>query len=148
MSTTITTLVRQHRDCDEAIEQVEACVRAKDWDAAAGAFARLESALQGNFSTEEQRLFPAFEQAVGFSNGPTAVMRHEHDEVRGLLDNAREWLELKDVAALAAELDTLVVLLQQHNVKEENVLFPMCQAQVKGLDTLLADFASGPAAHP
>ena len=147
MSTTITTLVRQHRDCDEAIEQVEACVRAKDWDAAAGAFARLESALQGNFSTEEQRLFPAFEQAVGFSNGPTAVMRHEH-EVRGLLDNAREWLELKDVAALAAELDTLVVLLQQHNVKEENVLFPMCQAQVKGLDTLLADFASGPAAHP
>ena len=90
MSTTITTLVRQHRDCDEAIEQVEACVRAKDWDTAAGAFARLESALQGNFSTEEQRLFPAFEQAVGFSNGPTAVMRHEHDEVRGLLDNARE----------------------------------------------------------
>ncbi len=146
MSTTIATLVQQHRDCDEAIEQVEACVRAKDWDAAAGAFARLESALQGNFRTEEQRLFPAFEQAVGFTNGPTAVMRHEHDEVRGLLDNAREWLELRDVSALAAELDTLVVLLQQHNVKEENVLFPMCQAQLKGLDTLLTESGTGQAA--
>jgi len=145
MSKTIETLVRQHRDCDSAIEQVEASVRAKDWGAAAAAFARLETALQGNFNTEEQRLFPAFEQAMGFSNGPTAVMRHEHDEVRGLLDNAREWLELQDISALAAELDTLVVLLQQHNVKEENVLFPMCQAQVRGLDSLLADASPGAA---
>jgi hypothetical protein len=38
------------------------------------------------------------------------------------------------------------VLLQQHNVKEENVLFPMCQAQVRGLDTLLADAGPGAAA--
>lgn len=139
MSSGIETLVRQHRDCDQALEDLEACLRNTDWEAAAGAFARLDAALQGNFSAEEDRLFPAFEQVAGSACGPTAMMRHEHDEVRGLLDNAREWLELRDANALAAEIDTLVVLLQQHNLKEENVLFPMCRARVPGLDALLAN---------
>lgn len=139
MSSAIETLVRQHRDCDQALEDLEACLRNPGWEAAAGAFARLEAALQGNFSAEEERLFPAFEQVVGSASGPTAMMRHEHDEVRALLDNAREWLQLRNANALAAELDTLVVLLQQHNLKEENVLFPMCRMRVPGLDALLAN---------
>ncbi|ODV42005.1 hemerythrin [Cupriavidus sp. UYMMa02A] len=139
MSSAIETLVRQHRDCDQALEALEACLRSQDWDAAAGAFARLEAVLQGNFWSEEERLFPAFERAAGSASGPTAMMRHEHGEVRALLGNAREWLELRDANALAAELDTLVVLLQQHNIKEENVLFPMCRAHVPDLDALLAN---------
>ncbi len=138
MSSAIETLVRQHRDCDQALEDLEACLRKPDWDAAAAAFGRLEAALQGNFSAEEDRLFPAFEQVAGAASGPTVVMRREHGEVRALLDNAREWLQLSDANALAAELDTLAVLLQQHNLKEENVLFPMCRAHVPGLDALLA----------
>jgi len=137
MTNGIEMLVHQHRECDEALEQLESCLRGTDWDTAESAFARLAAALQGNFDTEEARLFPAFEQAVGFDAGPTRVMRQEHAEVRALLENAREWLELRDANALSAELDTLVVLLQQHNVKEENVLFPMCRAQVQDLDSLL-----------
>ena len=138
MSSAIETLVRQHRDCDQALEDLEACLpNNPDWEVAVGAFARLDAALQGNFSAEEDRLFPAFEQAAGSACGPTAMMRHEHGEVRALLENAREWLQLRDANALAAELDTLVVLLQQHNLKEENVLFPMCRARVPGLDGLL-----------
>ncbi|QYY27940.1 hemerythrin domain-containing protein [Cupriavidus pinatubonensis] len=139
MSSAIEILVRQHRDCDQALEDLEACLRGPDWDMAASAFARLEAALQGNFSAEEDRLFPAFEKVAGSASGPTAVMRHEHDEVRELLGNAGEWLQLRDANALAAELDTLVVLLQQHNIKEENVLFPMCRTHVPELDTLLAN---------
>ena len=139
MSSAIEILVGQHRDCDQALEDLEACLRSPDWDKAASAFARLEVALQGNFSAEEDRLFPAFEQVAGSASGPTAVMRREHDEVRALLGNADEWLQLRDANALAAELDTLVVLLQQHNIKEENVLFPMCRAHVPDLDTLLAN---------
>jgi iron-sulfur cluster repair protein YtfE (RIC family) len=138
MSSAIEILVCQHRDCDQALEVLEACLRGPDWDMAAIAFARLEAALQGNFSAEEDRLFPAFDQVAGSASGPTAVMRHEHDEVRALLGNAGEWLQLRDANALAAELGTLVVLLQQHNIKEENVLFPMCRAHVPDLDTLLA----------
>ncbi|MNN92749.1 hypothetical protein D3C81_2110760 [compost metagenome] len=53
----------------------------------------------------------------------------------------REWLSLRDANALAAETDTLVVLLQQHNIKEENVLFPMCRAHVPGLDAVLDGIA-------
>ncbi|AAP86013.1 Hemerythrin-like domain-containing protein (plasmid) [Cupriavidus necator H16] len=141
MSTGIETLVQQHRGCDDALGQLETALRGGDWDLIAGALARLEAELSGNFEAEESRLFPAFERAIGFAGGPTSVMRHEHEEVRVLLDNAREWLELRDGNALAAEIDTLVVLLQQHNVKEENVLFPMCRAQVPDLDAVLAGIA-------
>ncbi|WP_354686123.1 hemerythrin domain-containing protein [Cupriavidus necator] len=141
MSRGIDTLMRQHRDCDDALARLEDAARAGNWNQAAGALALLEAALEGNFNAEEARLFPAFEQATGIAGGPTAVMRREHDEVRALLANAREWLSLRDGNALAAEIDTLVVLLQQHNVKEENVLFPMCRTQVPDLDTVLAGIA-------
>ena len=138
MSTGIESLVQQHRSCDGALGQLETALRGGDWNAVACAFERLEAELASNFDAEESRLFPAFERAIGFTGGPTSVMRHEHEEVRALLANAREWLALRDGNALAAEIDTLVVLLQQHNVMEENVLFPMCRAQVPDLDALLA----------
>ncbi|MEM5430756.1 hemerythrin domain-containing protein [Cupriavidus oxalaticus] len=141
MSDVIDTLVQQHRSCDAALARLEGALREADWTQAAAAFAELEAALDGNFGAEEARLFPAFEQATGMAGGPTAVMRHEHDEVRALMDNVREWLSLRDANALAAETDTLVVLLQQHNLKEENVLFPMCRAHVPGLDAVLDGIA-------
>ncbi len=118
-----------HLACDAdwaALEQAEA----KGPEALAAAWATFEPAMRRHFAMEEDVLFPAFESATGMTGGPTAVMRHEHQQMRGLLDQmaaaAREgrWTEVIDHG------DTLLMLVQQHNRKEEGMLYPMCQAHL------------------
>ena len=73
-------------------------------------------------------LFPAFEQATGMNGmGPTAVMRMEHEQMRGVLSQMEQEASRGDYDALSDHGDTLQMLIQQHNVKEEGMLYPMCE---------------------
>ena len=122
----IDTLTRQHRDCDERFAACEAAVRAQDWESASTAFAGFRQEMEDHFGIEEEALFPAFESASGQSMGPTRVMRAEHAQMRELLAAAGEALAAEDADDYAGNAETLLILAQQHNMKEENVLYPMC----------------------
>lgn len=139
MTDPIACLLQAHHTCDDLLERVEAAARRADWPAARDRFHEAEQAMLGHFELEEERLFPAFEQATGIVHGPTAVMRDEHEAMRDLLESCRSLLLLEDEAALQAELDTLFIMVQQHNVKEENVLYPLCRARLPDLAALLAE---------
>jgi len=121
-----------HRHCDEAFASAEKAAAAGDWPAAEAAFDTFSTDLLAHFATEEEQLFPAFESATGMTGGPTAVMRHEHVQMRGLVANARQALADHDGDAFLGEADTLLILMEQHNLKEENILYPMCDAQLAG----------------
>jgi len=54
------------------------------------------------------------------------VMRGEHVQMRELLDAARDALAAKDADDYSGNAETLLIMMQQHNMKEENVLYPMC----------------------
>ncbi|MFZ6799741.1 hypothetical protein [Undibacterium sp. Di24W] len=58
-------------------------------------------------------------------NGPTVVIRSAHAEIRQLRDLAMDEIEKGQVESALATIDTLDVLIQQHNVKEDNILCPM-----------------------
>lgn len=137
----IDALVRQHHDGHEALVQLEMRLREDDWDGIAAAFTRVAAALRNNFDAEEARLFPAFERAMCMKPGVTALLRREHVCMRALLDNAAEWLDLRDASALAAEIGTLLVLLQRHHEAEEGVVFPICEQCVPDLDAVLTGVA-------
>ncbi|AUH50784.1 hemerythrin [Chromobacterium sp. ATCC 53434] len=130
-------LIRQHRDCDARFADAEQAARAKDWPAAESAFAAMRGEMEGHFQLEEERLFPAFEQASGMRGGPTVVMRAEHAQMRQLLDGMAEALAAGDGDGFLAEADTLLILTQQHNMKEENILYPMCEQCLPDLAGLL-----------
>ncbi len=114
-----------HRACDDLFASAEAAVAQKNWDNARSLFDRFQAAMAHHLAMEEEVLFPAFEARTGNTMGPTYVMRTEHEQMRALLqDMAR--------AALAADRngylglsETLNMLMQQHNLKEENMLYPM-----------------------
>ena len=57
--------------------------------------------------------------------GPTVVMRGEHDEFRALLLQMIRQLDASDLDGFLGNADTFLILMQQHNLKEENVLYPM-----------------------
>jgi hemerythrin-like domain-containing protein len=58
--------------------------------------------------------------------GPTRMMRMEHEQIRTLMDDAVNALDAGNSDDYLGLADTLVIMMQQHNMKEENVLYPMC----------------------
>lgn len=129
-----TTMQGQHRHCDELLAQAEAASRRKDWASCAAATSAFVTATEAHLAVEENRLFPAFERATGMSGGPTQMMRIEHAEMRDLMAGLDDALAAQDGAEFLGCCETLLILLQQHNLKEENVLYPMC-------DRALPEFA-------
>jgi DUF438 domain-containing protein len=125
MSTTAP-LQQHHKLCDELFASAEASCVSGDWVQGGRDFARLRGQLEAHFVSEEELLFPAFEEATGMSAGPTEVMRSEHAQMRELLEQMADALAVKDDEAFGGSAETLLILMQQHNVKEENILYPMC----------------------
>lgn len=119
-------LSAEHRDCDELFAEAENAAHQGDLDAAGKAFASFAESLRQHLSNEEEVLFPAFEARTGISGGPTAVMRMEHEQMRALLDELQRAIDggsLDDFLGLG---ETFNILIQQHNMKEEQMLYPMC----------------------
>jgi iron-sulfur cluster repair protein YtfE (RIC family) len=119
-----------HRSCDEIFAQVEQGVAAKQWAKASDEFAGFRTAMLNHFAAEETILFPAFEARTGMTMGPTQVMRSEHVQMRQLLDAASEALTAKDADEYSGNAETLLIMMQQHNMKEENILYPMCDQRL------------------
>ncbi len=125
--TTIRELMAQdHRHCDDLFVAVEGAVADGAWDNAATAFSNFRVTMLRHFAVEETMLFTAFEARTGMRMGPTQVMRGEHTQMRELLDAAQEALAEHDAENYSGYAETLLIMVQQHNMKEENVLYPMC----------------------
>ncbi len=115
-----------HRHCDDVFAEVEQAVARGDWSTAAERFAAFRQATMQHFAVEESLLFPAFEGKTGMRMGPTQVMRMEHVQMRELMDAARDALAAGNGDDYTGHAETLLIMMQQHNMKEENVLYPMC----------------------
>ena len=122
-----------HRRCDALWVQVEEAVDAGDAAGIERTWHAFEQALRRHLDMEEETLFPAFEAASGMTGGgPTFVMRHEHRQMRGVLDLMAEAVRAGDPDDLLGQGDTLHLLAQQHNTKEEGVLYPMAEQLLHG----------------
>ncbi|MBI2389822.1 MAG: hemerythrin domain-containing protein [Deltaproteobacteria bacterium] len=133
MSTASDFLTNDHRECDALWAKVEAAADGGDLAATRAAFVAFDKSMQRHFEFEEKTLFPAIEQATGMSGfGPTAVMRSEHEQMRRILATMTTALESGDTGSLLDHGDTLLMVIQQHNVKEERILYPIADARVGG----------------
>ncbi len=112
-----------HRAIDLVWAEVEA---ADDLAGAAEASRRFDAELRRHLRWEEEVLFPAFEDATGHHGfGPTEIMRGEHVQMRAVLDEMERCIAEGNRTALEEQGDTLMMLIQQHNAKEEGMLYPM-----------------------
>jgi hemerythrin-like domain-containing protein len=131
-------LLQHHKHCDELFAEAENACANGDWPPAEKGFARLRDELETHFATEEEILFPAFEEATGMTSGPTGIMRTEHRGMRELLAQMQGALVARDGDAFGGSAETLLILMQQHNVKEENILYPMCDKALAASDVGLS----------
>jgi len=133
-------LLQHHRHCDQFFNAALEAAAASDWAGFKRQIAALRDVLERHIAFEEGELFPAFEEASGLREGPTEVMRGEHAEMRQLLAALGVAEPRLDPQGCCAELEHLRGILQQHNVKEEAVLYPACD-QLLGARTDLLDGA-------
>lgn len=131
MSETISTyLTKDHRCCDEEFANMENAVAADNWIEGTELFEHFSSTLGHHFDMEEDVLFPAFEEKTGMTQGPTAMMRMEHDQMRSVLTQMKSDVEKKDKNHFFGLSESLMMLMQQHNMKEEQMLYAMADAHL------------------
>ncbi len=129
-------MTRDHRACDERFATAEEAVSCGEWEQAATLFDAFEQAMEHHLGMEEQTLFPEFEQATGNSAGPTQVMRMEHEQMRDLMRQMAAALQARDDDTYLGLSETLLIMMQQHNVKEEQILYPMTDSVLGGTGVL------------
>jgi len=118
-------MVVDHRRCDEIFADAESLIAAEDWDQGEARFVEFREATEHHFDMEESVLFPTFEQRTGQTMGPTSVMRGEHIQMRGLFAEMEDAVKHKDEERYLGLSETLMMIMQQHNMKEEQMLYPM-----------------------
>jgi hemerythrin-like domain-containing protein len=138
MTTISKFLATDHKRCDTLFATAESAASNNDWDIATPEFDRFRDALLHHFAMEEEVMFPAFETRTGMKQGPTAVMRSEHRQMTDLFDSMADAIARKDANAYLGDADTLLIIMQQHNVKEEQMLYRMAdQALAREADEVL-----------
>ena len=123
--------------------EAEALIDAEDWAQGGEQFNLFRRAVEHHFSMEEEVLFPRFERQTGLAMGPTQVMRMEHIQMRKLFGEMEEAIAAKRTDDYLGFAETLMMIMQQHNMKEERMLYPMTdQALTSQADDVLAEMAA------
>lgn len=125
-------LQADHVHCDRLFADAENAVAVADWQEARALFDRFAADTERHFRREEDTLFPAFETQTGMQAGPTFVMRQEHDQMREVLQAMDEAILRQNSDGYLGLSETLLMLMRQHNLKEEQILYPMCDRALAG----------------
>ena len=116
------TLSADHRRCDRLFAKAEGLMNDGDWEAARSLLAQFAGALEAHFRMEEEVLFP---KLLAHVPGPVQVMLMEHAQMRQVLEALLDASAAGDRDGGLGQAETLFILLQQHNAKEEQILYPM-----------------------
>lgn len=138
MSTIKEYLTNDHRRCDEIFASMEELASNSLQDAKELTQNFIE-ASEHHFQMEERVMFAEFEQKTGMTEGPTAMMRHEHIQMRGLMKQLMEALEADNKDKFFGTSETLMILMQQHNMKEEQMLYTMAQQHLSAESDRIID---------
>lgn len=132
-----------HKRCDELFASAETHASNNRWKEAQADLKAFHAALERHFTMEENVLFPAFEEVTGNSHGPTYVMRMEHQQMRSMLAMLHESLAAHDADSFFGYSETLNTMMQQHNLKEESILYVMTDQALAGRQDDIISAMSG-----
>ena len=113
-----------HIACDEAFAVAEQAALDNNWVKAETAFSNFRTDMTKHFRMEENELFPML-IPVGGPAGPVQIMRMEHAQMNTLIEQMAGALVQQDAQRYGGLSETLLIVMQQHNLKEEQMLYPI-----------------------
>ncbi len=124
MTTILEFMSEDHDRLDNKIKMYSA-EKLVNIEQANGIFLFFKRELERHITWEEDILFPIFERKSGIKDdGPTSVMRIEHIQIKNHLQKIKEKLHAKIIQNPCKEEVALFKMLESHNEKEENILYP------------------------
>ena len=120
-------MTKDHRDCDDTFAAMEQKAHSESVTAAKSLYEQMAEEMEHHFQMEERVLFPTFEEKTGMTQGPTQMMRMEHSQMRQLIKEIGEAVANDDKERFFGLTETMMIMLQQHNMKEEQMLYTMVQ---------------------
>ncbi len=132
MTTILEFMSIDHDKLDNKIKMYSA-EKLVDIEQAESIFLFFKNELERHIIWEEDILFPVFEKKTGIKDGgPTSVMRMEHIQIKNHLQEIKIKLHAKKIQNPCKEEVALFKMLETHNQKEENILYP-------GIDNLTSE---------
>lgn len=113
-----------HKVCDDEFALAEEAAFANNWSETETSFNAFHNDMAHHFQMEEEVLFPALLSAGGPA-GPVQVMRMEHAQIKELLKQMAAAVTQKNAQKYGGLSETLLIVMQQHNFKEEQILYPI-----------------------
>ena len=136
-------LTTEHRRCDAIFVEAEEAVSKGDWDKASVLFKEFDEAIEQHFLMEETILFPAYSAKTNLRSVTDALMQ-EHMQMRIMIYEAGEDIKAKNQEQFLGKAETLLILMQQHNRKEERKMYTMADSSLRGdIDDLLDRMGMG-----
>ena len=133
-------MVADHRACDEEFANMENAVNDENWTGASELLEKFASDLLHHFDMEEKVMFVAFEARSASAHcNPTPVMIMEHTQMRNVIAELRSNLDAKNKDQFFGLSETLMMTMQQHNMKEEQMMYPMIDEAMVGEEQILLD---------
>ncbi len=129
-------MTRAHKDCDQFFVDFENIIDSGNWNEVTTHWGLFVDKLSHHFEMEETVLFPAFENATGMTQGPTAAMRAQHEQIRALLEEIEASIHDQDSEQCLGIAETLMIMTQQHNMTEEQILYPMTDSHTEAAKVL------------
>ncbi len=120
-------MTNDHRECDNLYAPLEEAISKEDWDRALELYTPFKDAMLHHFAMEEEVLFPKMEEYVGGGEGPIYVMKMEHSQIKSIINSLGEAIEAKDKRKALGYGETFMIMTQQHNMKEEQILYTMAE---------------------
>jgi len=88
-------MTADHKQCDDIFVEFENHISSENWSELASAWQSFTKILNHHLTLEESILFPEFESATGMSQGPSAVMRAEHKQIRSMVTKYKRRLTVR-----------------------------------------------------
>ena len=120
-------MTKDHRHCDDTFAEMEQKANSEGLAAAKELYTKMAEEMEHHFQMEERVIFPAFEEKTGMTEGPTQMMRMEHTQMRSLIKEIGEALDEDNKDRFFGLTETMMIMVQQHNMKEEQMLYTMVQ---------------------
>lgn len=132
---------QDHVLIDGILERATAAAQAGDLAALEREATLFLQRLERHIDMEENLLFPAFEERTGMTAaGPSVQMRAEHEQMQAIFLQMRAAVAAKDAAGYRQASQALQEILVPHNLKEEQMMYPMLdEAMGADASALLAD---------
>lgn len=118
-------MAHDHRLCDHAYEAVEKYILEQNYTLAEKEFLQWKNLNLKHFSIEEEILFPQTVSGLGAKIPPIMVMEMEHIQIKKMFDEIEKTILTKDSKKFHELAETCLIMIQQHNMKEEQILYPI-----------------------